>query len=126
MNAKDGNSYKKRGLSASSDGRGIKVSAVSSPGTLIHTALVSQAANEWDELYLHAVNTSAAAVKLTVQWGGVAAPDDEITLMLPPETGLISIIPGHLLQNGASVRAFAATANVVVVHGYVNRYADRE
>jgi hypothetical protein len=27
-----------------------------------------------------------------------------------------------VLQNGVEVRAFAATANVIVMHGFVNRY----
>ncbi len=114
--------YKKRGLSASADGKGIKVAAAASPGTVIHTAIASKAANEWDEVYLKAVNTSASAVKLTLQWGGTADPDDSVEITIPPEAGLTEVIPGHLLQNGAIVRAFAATANVVVVHGYVNRY----
>jgi uncharacterized protein YqjF (DUF2071 family) len=30
--------------------------------------------------------------------------------------------PGHVLQNAREVRAFADTANVVVIHGFVNRY----
>lgn len=114
--------YKKRGLSASVDGKGIRVAATASPGTVIHTAIASKAANEWDELYLKAVNTSVSAVKLTLQWGGTVDPDDSVEITIPPETGLIEVIPGHLIQNSAIVRAFAATANVIVVHGYVNRY----
>lgn len=114
--------YKKRGLSGSVDGRGIKVAAAASPGTLVHTALASKAANEWDEIVIRAVNTSAAAVKLTLQWGATTDPDDSVEMTLPAEAGFTEIIPGHVLQNGAVVRAFAATANVIVVHGYVNRY----
>ena len=113
---------KKRNLSGSVDGKGVKVAATASPGTLLHTALASKAANEWDEIYIKAVNTSASAVKLTVQWGGTADPDDTVEITIPPEAGLTEVIPGHLLQNGAVVRAFAATGNVVIVHGYVNRY----
>lgn len=121
----DKGKYKKRALSGSVDGKGIKIAATGSPGTLIHTALTSKAANEWDEVYLKAANTSASPVKLTLQWGGTADPDDTIEITLPPEAGLIEVVPGLLLQNGAVVRAFAATANAVVVHGYVNRYEDR-
>jgi len=32
------------------------------------------------------------------------------------------VIPGLVLQNNAQVKAFAATANVLVVHGFVNRF----
>jgi hypothetical protein len=114
--------FKKRKLSASVDGRGIKVSATSSPGTLIHTALSNVAANEWDEVWIKAVNTSGSAVKLTIEWGGTTAPDDQVEVTIPAESGFTEVIPGHILQNGALVKAFAATADVIVLHGFVNRY----
>jgi len=114
--------YKKRKLSASTDGRGIPVAATASPGTLVHTALTNLAANEWDEVWLRAVNTSAAAVKLTIEWGGTTAPDDQVEITIPPEGGFTEVIPGHVLNNAREVRAFAATANVIVLHGFVNRY----
>jgi hypothetical protein len=114
--------YKKRKLSESDAGRGIKVAATATPGTLIHTALASPAANEWDEVWLRAVNTSGSAVKLTVEWGGTTAPDDLVEITIPAESGFTEVIPGHVLNNGKAVRAFAETADVVVIHGYVNRY----
>jgi hypothetical protein len=114
--------FKKRKLSASTDGRGIKVAATSTPGTLVHTALDNVAANEWDEVWLRVVNTSGSAVKLTIEWGGTTAPDDLIEVTIPAESGFNQVIPGHVLQHGALVRAFAATADVLVVHGFVNRY----
>jgi hypothetical protein len=113
--------YKKRKLSGSTDGRGIKVAATASPGTLVHTALGSIAANEWDEVFLRVVNTSASAVKLTVEWGGTTA-DDQVEISIPAESGFTEVIPGHVLQNAAEVRTFAATANVLIVHGFVNRF----
>ena len=122
-NERDYRDYKKRKLSASTDGRGIKVGVTASPGTLLHEALASTAANEWDEIVLKAVNTSASSVKLTVEWGGTTSPDDLVEVTIPAESGFTDVIPGHVLQNGAEVRAFADTADVVVIHGYVNRYA---
>lgn len=119
---RDYRDYKKRKLSASVDGRGIKVAATGSPGTLIHTATGSVAANEWDEVWLRAVNTSASAVKLTIEWGGTSAPDDHVEVTIPGEQGFHEVIPGHVLQNSATIRAFADTANVLVLHGYVHRY----
>ena len=117
--------YKKRKLSGSTDGRGIKVAATASPGTLIHTATDSKAANEWDEVYIQATNTSASAVKLTIEWGGTTNPDDQVMITIPAQSGFTEVISGNLLQNATVVRAFAATANVLVIHGYVNRYEDR-
>ncbi len=122
MHKYDLRDFKKRSLSASTDGRGIKIGATATPGTLIHTALDSAAVNEWDEITLRAVNTSASPVKLTIEWGGAISPDDLIELTIPTESGFTDVIPGHVLQNGAEVRAFAATADVIVIHGYVNRY----
>ena len=114
--------YKKRKLSQSDSGRGIKVAATASPGTLIHTATASVAANEWDAVWLKAVNTSGSAVVLTVQWGATTSPDDEIKVTLQPQAGLIDIITGLVLDNQATIRAYAATANAIVVHGFVNHY----
>ena len=114
--------YKKRKLSGSTDGRGIKVAATATPGTLIHTALSNVAANEWDEVWIRAINTSGSSVKLTVEWGGTSAPDDLVEITIPAESGFTEVIPGHVLQNGAVVRAFADTADVIILHGFVNRY----
>lgn len=122
MNQRDYSDYKKRKLSASDDGRGIKVGATSTPGTLIHTALSNISANEWDEVWIRAINTSASTVKLTIEWGGTTSPDDLIEISIPAESGFTEVIPGHVLQNAKAVRAFADTADVVVLHGYVNRY----
>lgn len=119
---RDYRDYKKRKLSASIDGRGIKVASTASPGTLVHEALSSVAANEWDEVWLRAINTSGAAVKLTLEWGGTAAPDDQVEVTIPGESGFHDVVLGHVLQNGKEVRAFAATADVIVLHGFVNRY----
>ena len=52
MQKRDYRDYKKLGLSESDAGRGIKVAATATPGTLLHTALSSVAANEWDEIFL--------------------------------------------------------------------------
>jgi hypothetical protein len=122
MCQRDDRDFKKRKLSASDGGRGIKIAATASPGTLIHQATASVAANEWDEVWLRVVNTSASAVKLTIEWGGTSNPDDQIEVTIPPEGGFTEVIPGHVVQNSKEVRAFAATANVLVAHGFVNRF----
>ena len=105
-------------------GLGIKVAATATAGTAIHTA--SSTATTIDEIWLYAVNTSTSSVKLTIEWGEATAPDGNIELTVLPEAGLVTVIPGLVLQGNATakvVRAFAASANVVVVHGFVNRIA---
>lgn len=109
-------------LSGSTDGRAIKVVATATAGTLLHTA--SSTAADLDEIWLWAVNSSVTAAKLTIEWGGVTAPDDLIELTISAESGLIQIDPGLLIKGNASpliVRAFADTTNVINIHGFVNR-----
>lgn len=114
------NSVVKTLLSGSTDGRGIKVVATATPGTTIHTATASTTTVK-DELWLWAMNSSAGAIQLNIEFGGVSSPDDKISVAIPAVAGLVLVVPGLVLQNGAVVRAFAGTANVVMVHGFVNR-----
>jgi hypothetical protein len=40
---------------------------------------------------------------------------------IPAKSGLYLVAPGIMLQNELVVKAFASVANVVIMHGYVNR-----
>lgn len=111
--------FSKLVLSGSTNGRQIPVAATATPGTLIHT--VAAGTTGMDEIWLYAVNSSTSAVKLTVEWGGTTANTDHIELTIAGEAGLILVSPGLVLNNGLSVRAFAATANVINISGYANR-----
>lgn len=114
--------FSKALLSGSANGKPIKVAATATAGTLIHAAISGTSA--LDEIWLYAHNTSSSAVKLTIEWGDATAPDNHIEISIAAEgAGPILIAPGFLLQNGLTVRAFAATANVINVFGYVNRIA---
>jgi hypothetical protein len=114
--------YSKVKLSGSTDGRGVKVAATATAGTTIHAG--STTATTYDEVWLYAVNTSASSVKLTIEWGGTTSPDDLLELTVLPEAGLVTVVPGLVIKGNATplvVRAFAATADVVVIHGFVNQ-----
>ena len=113
--------YTRAEFSGSTDGRAVKVVATGTPGTTIHTAGSVTGDDNYDEVYLWAVNSSTASVKLTIEFGGVTAPDDLIEVTLAPEDGLKLICPGLNLQNALLVRAFAGTASVILVHGYINK-----
>ena len=111
-------------LSGSTDGRAIKVAATATAGDTIHTG--SGTATTYDEVWIYAQNTSASDVKLTLEWGGTTAPDDLIELTITSEAGLTLVAPGLLIKGNASpliVKAFAATTNVITLHGYVNQIA---
>ena len=104
-------------LSGSTNGRGVKVAATATPGTVIHTAH----ATSLDEVWLWCVNSDSVARKLTVEFGGTTSPDDLIEVGIPSESGLVLVSPVLTVTGGVVVRAFAASANVLVVMGHVNR-----
>jgi hypothetical protein len=106
-------------LSGSTHGRGIKIAATATAGTLVHTATSST--TDCDVVTLYAYNSSASAVNLTIEWGGVSDPDDLIKLAIPATSGLTLLCPDLVLRNTLVVRAFAGTTNVVTIHGFVNR-----
>ena len=106
-------------LSGSTDGRGIKVVQTSTAGTTIHTAVTGT--TNFDEITLYAVNSDTTDRKLTIEYGGTTAPDDLIEFTVPAEDGLYLLIDALRLQNASVVRAFCASANVVMIHGFVNR-----
>lgn len=107
--------------SGSTNGRPIKVAATGTPGTLIHTS--TSTSGQFDELTIQAMNTDSSDRKLTLELGGVTAPDDLIERTIVAESGLVPIVTGHRLNGGVVVRAFAATADVVTIVADVMRYA---
>lgn len=117
--------YSKITFSGATDGTPIKVVATASTGTTIHTTGIS--ATVFDEIWLYAYNSDTAARLLTIQYGGTTAVDDDIKITIPPQSGLTLVIPGLILTGtgsaGNSVYAYAATANVITVSGYINRIA---
>ena len=110
-------------LSASTDGLGILVDDDATAGKLIHTG--SSTATTYDEVWLYAMNTHSADVKLTLEWGGTTSPNDLIEQTITTEAGLTLIAPGLLIKGNAGAalvdKAFAATTNVITIHGYVNQ-----
>lgn len=109
--------YTKVKLSGSTDGRGVKVAATSSAGTTIHTA----DASALDEIWIWAYNSDTGALVLTLQFGGTSTPDDDIKITLVSQTGIILIVPGLVLTNSTVLKAYAGTANKIILYGFVNR-----
>jgi hypothetical protein len=108
--------------SASTNGKAIKVSATASPGTSIHQA--TNTAGNFDDITLYAYNSDSADRELTLQWGGVATPDNDIKVTVPAKAGLFCVVSGLRLDGGQSVLAYcAAAANVITITAVVSRYA---
>jgi hypothetical protein len=114
----------KRKLSGSTDGKPIKVVAIATLGTTIHTAVAGTTAGTFDEIWLFAFNSSASAVTLTIEFGGATVPDQNIVCTLAAQSGEQLIVPGFILQNSLVVSAFASSANVVTISGWVNTMTD--
>jgi hypothetical protein len=110
-------------FSASTQGQGIKVVATSTAGTLIHTTGTS--ATIVDRLTVFAFNSSASDVVLTLEFGGATAPDQNIVQTITPKTGLTAVVDGLILLGDGStaltVKAFAASGNVITLSGHVLR-----
>lgn len=117
--------FSKVALSGSTQGKGIKVVATASTGTTIHATGTSSSII--DEVWLYAYNSHTSSVTLTIQFGGTTSPDNDIKLSIPTSSGLTLVVPGLILTGtGAAantVYAYAGTANVVTLSGYVNRIA---
>ena len=112
--------YSKHLLSGSTNGKNISVTGnATGSAVTVHTAI--SGTSNLDEIWLYATNTSAAAVVLTVEFGGTTDQDDYIELELAADSGMTLIIPGLLLQNSLLVKAWAASADVININGYVNR-----
>lgn len=106
-------------LSGCTQGKGIKIAATATAGTLIHTAV--SGTSSLDEIWLWAYNGHTADVVLTLEWGEATVPDGNIIQTIPFKQGKFLIVDGRLLQNSLVVRAFAGTTNVIIIDGYVNR-----
>lgn len=106
--------------SGSTNGKQIKLAATSTPGTLLHTAVAG--VTSIDEVWILVTNNDIVARNLTIEWGGVASPDDLTQLSVPAKTGDYLVKAGIRINNGLEIRAFAAVANVLCVSVNVNRY----
>lgn len=117
--------FSKQILQGSTDGKAIKVTGTSTAAAVpVHNTTTST--STLDEIWLYANNTSASDVKLTIEWGTATAADGNIEYTVKAENGLYLIIPGLILKGNATpltVKAFAATADVILLTGYVNRIA---
>jgi len=112
-------------LSGSSYGQPITVNTTTPSTLVIHSTGTSSTVI--DEVWLYANNTSTSPVLLTVQFGGTGSVQNAKPITLAPQSGDVLIVAGLPLTGTGSaastVYAFAATASVITISGYVNRIA---
>tara|TARA_Y100000004_G_C8592361_1_gene277025 strand:- start:11 stop:394 length:384 start_codon:yes stop_codon:yes gene_type:complete len=122
--------YEKLNLSpggTEGDGNPIQITDTSGNGSFIHDT--SNDETKQDELWLWATNIHTSDVQVTLHVGylnsGSAAATERMMVTLPSKSGWTLILQGIPLRSSGStprrVAAFAGTANVVNVVGYVNR-----
>ena len=107
-------------LSASTNGRGIKVAATSTAGTLIHTATTGGSNTDIDEVFIYASNPTSSQRLLTIEFGGATVPDDQIAVQVPAHTTML-VVPGLIMRAGLELRAFCSDNASITLHGFVNR-----
>jgi hypothetical protein len=111
--------FSKVKLSASTDGKSIKIAATATAGTTVHTAH----ATSLDEIYCWVSNSDTSDRTITIEWGGATDPDNLLvkTLTIPANSGPILVVPGLILTNSMVFAIFASSANKIIATGYVNR-----
>jgi len=111
------------GCATDEGGTGIALAVDSGAFTTIHTTTTTAAT--LDEVWLYAVNSHSADLKVTLQFGGDQEPEDFIEYTVGAEAGLVLLVPGLILQGktstGLIVKGACATGDEVAVYGYVNR-----
>ena len=112
--------FEKQKLSASIDGLSIPITATTiTGGNVIHESITGTA--DYDEVWLWAMNMSTGVNRLDIEFGAKTSPDNIVTTTVPPQGGLMKVIPGFLVNNGKSVFASSENANVIFIYGYVHR-----
>jgi len=107
-------------LSGSTNGRQIKVTSTSTPGTTIHTTpSTAGGLDVFDKVFIYATNTSSVTRDVTIEFGGTTNPDDLIPWEILDNVGPILIVPGLLLNNGLIIKAFGSSS--INISGYVYR-----
>lgn len=112
--------YTRQPLSGSTHGRGIKVTGTGTGSTVtVHTGQASTTLV--DVVTIYAMNSSTDSKLLTLEWGGTTDPDDHIDMVIPSNgLGLVPVVIDLPIRNSLVVKAFAETANVIVLFGFVN------
>lgn len=115
------NEIVKRIFDASASGAGILLGLTSSPGILIHTALAGNTTR--DEVWIWVTNNTGSDAYVTISWAGLLGKD-QVQYLVTARDGPKCVVPGWLLEDGASVYAWASASGALTVQGFVNRITE--
>lgn len=105
--------------SVATSGELITVTGIATESSnLIHTAQAVTGDNNFDEVWLYAVNTHTADVELTLEWGDSS---HQIVQNIPARQGFALVVPGMRINNAKTIKAFASTTAVINIKCDVNR-----
>ena len=105
-------------LSGSANGRGIPITATSSPGDTVHTSV--SGTSDLDEIWIYTVNQSGSGAVIVIEFGGTD-PSDDITVNMHNNVGMQLVIPGMLLNNSTVVSVYTSVGTGIIIQGFVNR-----
>ena len=108
-----------KAASGSTNGRGIKIAASSSPGTTLHTYQTGTTDGNFDICDVTVYNSDTSDRTVTFQNGGTTSPDDSRGGTVP--AGEERTFYGFMGQNSLVLKAFASAANVLSAHVTVRK-----
>ena len=116
--------YSKIILSGSTDGQGIRITATTPSGTIVHTC-VTGAAESIDEMWVYGHSTVTTTAQIVFAFGVTTATGSRLThtVSAGDKAGLILMIPGLVGRNTKILKASATSTDRFNLFGYVNRYA---
>ena len=108
-------------LSGSTNGKPIKVtSTTTGAADTVHTGVAGTSSIDFVDVY--ATNNSASAVDVSLGWGGVTVDETLGPIEIAADAGPIKIADKFPIQNGQVVKAWAGSANVILLTGRVIEY----
>lgn len=112
-------------LSGSTNGLGVKVTGTGTGSTVtVHTAVSGSTSYDLVTLWAQNNDVDGETRTLTIEFGGTTDPDNLIIVPVPCKIGPVLVCDGLPLRNSLVVKAFASTANEVVVYGSVLRVTE--
>ena len=108
-------------LSGSTNGKPIKVtSTTTGAADTVHTGVSGTSTIDFVDVY--ATNNSASAVDVSLGWGGVTVDETLGPIEIAADAGPVKIADKFPIQNGQVVKAWAGSANVILLTGRVTGY----
>lgn len=98
-------------IAGGTDGAPILATAVVSPGTTLATAV--SGTTHIDTFTVYAINSTGAAVRVTLEIGGTTDPTNLLEIDVPPTGSGPFLCVRVRLQNSKTIAAFDGTGSII-------------